>query len=185
VLLSLSVCCLLRAQNAQNGRMSLGVDSIHTDENMCLMLGATAAAGDFFKDLRARDTSEGRTFQKHAKVVRSFPERLTVKIVAGLDSCVGNKKELDCDRCEFRLNDEFMSSLQFEAYWKHGFDMQKAEVEVLSAERSNDLARVEPSAKLWNYELSVKSENIPLSDSLAVVILTPDGRVVSRLSGRL
>jgi hypothetical protein len=98
---------------------------------------------------------------------------------------VGNKKELDCDRCEFRLNDEFMSSLQFEAYWKHGFDMQKAEVEVLSAEQSNDLARVAASAKLWKYELSVESENIPLSDSLAVVILTPNGRIVSRLSGRL
>jgi hypothetical protein len=164
--------------------MSLGVDSIHTTENLCLMLGAKAVAGDFFKDLRARDTREGRRFQKHAKTVKSFPERLTVKIVAGLDGCVG-KKVLDCDRCDLRLNDEFMNSLQFEAYWKQGFDMQKAEFEVLSAEQSNDLARVEPSAKLWKYELSIKSESIPLTNSLIVVILTPNGRIVSRLSGKL
>jgi hypothetical protein len=164
--------------------MFLGVDSIHTTGDVCLMLGAKAVARDFFKGLRARDTPEGRAFQKHGKAVKSFPERLTVKIDAGFDSCVG-KTVLDCDRCDLRLNDVFMNSLQFAAYWKHGFDMQKAEMEVLSAEQSNDLARVEPSAKLWKYELSVKSENIPLSDSLIIVILTPNGRIVSRLSGKL
>jgi hypothetical protein len=164
--------------------MSLGADSIHTTDNLCLMLGARAVAGDFFKDLRARDTQGKRTFQKHAKAVQSFPERLTVKIDAAFDSCAG-KTVLEGDRCHLRLSDEFMSSLQFEAYWKHGFEMQKAEVEVLSAEQSSDLASIAPGAKLWKYELSVKSGNIPLTESLIVVILTPNGRIVSRLSGEL
>ena len=175
--------CVLCGQQTNGGSMSLGADSIHTNEDVCLMLGARAVAGDFFKDFRARDTREGRTFQKHGKAVKSFPERLTVKIDAGLDSCVGGKA-LDCDRCDLRLNNEFMNSLQFEAYWKHGFDTQKADIDVLRAEQSNDLASIAPRAKLWKYELLVKSENVPLTDSLVVIVLTPNGRIVSRLSGK-
>jgi len=148
------------------------------------MLGAKAVAGDFFKGLQTREGRDGRTFQKRRRIVKSFPERMTVKIDVGFDRCVGKGVE-ECDRCNLRLDDEFVSSLEFEAYWKHGFDMKKADIDVVSIEQSNDLARVSPTAKLWKYELTVKSENIPLSDVLVVVILAKDGRIVSRLSGRL
>jgi len=174
------VCGVMPSQQSDERSMSLGVDSMHTVAAVCLMLGARAVAGDFFKDLRTRGTRKGLTFNRHGKEIKSFPARLIVKFDAAFDRCVG-KGPPDCDRCDFRLSREFMSSLQFEAYWKHGFDAeQKAAIE----ERSNDLAQVAPSAGLWKYELSIKSENIPLTDSLVVVVLSPDQRIVSRLSAR-
>jgi hypothetical protein len=174
----------LCSQQADEQGMSLGVDSIHTTGDVCLMLGAKAVARDFFKGLRARETREGRTFQEHGRAVKFFPGRITVKIEAVLDRCV-RKGVPDCDRCDLRLNAGFMDSLQFEANWKHGFETQKADVDFVSVEQSNDLGGVAPSAKVWKYELSVKSKDVPLTDSLAVVIITPSGRIVSRLSGRL
>lgn len=179
-----SFCETLPAQQKDEAGLSLGVDSIHTTEDVCLMLGAKVVAGDFFKGLRAHETHEGRTFQKHGRREKFFPERLIVKIVAALDSCVG-KGAPGCDRCDFKLDGKFMNSLHFEAYWKHGFDMRKANMDVMSVEQSNDLASVEPNAQLLKYELSVNAENVPLTDALVVVIITPDGRIVSRLSGRL
>ena len=175
---------VLSCEQSDKYSMKLGSDSIHTKDQMCLMIGARAVAGDFFKDLRSRNSNNGVTFSKHRQKVRVFPERLTVKVDAGFDRCVG-RGPVDCDRCDFQLSSEFMNSLQFEAYWKNGFAMQKADIEVLNVEQSNDLARIAPFAKLWKYELSVRSENIPLSDTLVVILLSSDGRVLSRLSGKL
>jgi hypothetical protein len=98
--------------------------------------------------------------------VTVFPDRLIVRIDAGLDRCVGPRVPLDCDRCDFRLNTVFMSSFQFEAYWKSGFDMQKADIEVVGVEQSHDLSRVLPTAELWKYEISINSERVPITDSL-------------------
>jgi hypothetical protein len=148
------------------------------------MLGAKAVAGDFFKGLKAREGHDGRTFQKQHGVVKLFPERITVKIYAGFDRCVGKGAE-GCDRCNFRVDDDFMNALDFEVYWKHEFDMTKASIISRTIEQSSDLVRVAPTAKLWKYELTVQSENVPLSDVLVVVILAHDGRIVSRLSGRV
>jgi hypothetical protein len=164
--------------------MPMGTDSIHAKDDMCLMLGAKVVAGDFFKDLRSRRSDNDFTFSRHGKNVTTFPPRLIVKIEAGIDRCIG-REPASCDRCDFQLTKEFMNSLRFEVYWKNGFDLQKADTDVLSVEQSNDLARVAPSAKLWKYELSIRSENVPLRDALVVVLLSPDGRIVSRLSGKL
>jgi hypothetical protein len=57
---------------------------------------------------------------QHVAVV----SRLIVKIEAGVAPCVG-KSVLACDRCDFRFDEEFMTSLQFDAFWKHGFDQRR------------------------------------------------------------
>jgi hypothetical protein len=160
------------------------VDSIHAGE-MCLILGGNVEAGDFFRVLRKRETRNGPSFHNRLGEVKSFPEQLTVRINAGLDKCTG-KQTRSCDRCNFLFDEEFMNSLRFRAYWKDGFHMQKVEIDVLSVEQSNELARVAPAAGLWKYELSINSRNIPLTNSLIIVVISgPDGRIVSRLSGKL
>jgi len=84
------------------------------------MLGGRAVAEDFFKGLQAHKSGEQRTFKRHGKIVRFFPAQVIVKIEAGVAPCAG-KSTLACDRCEFRFDDEFMKSLQFDAFWKRGF----------------------------------------------------------------
>ena len=179
VLLFLSViaCPVLWSQTQVARGFSLGIDSIHTTEDTCLMLGARAVADDFFNDLVASKGGERRTFKRHGKVVKFFPSQLTVKIQAAVAPCTG-KSTLACDRCEFRFDDEFMKSVQIDAFWKRGFDQQKAEIKNLSEIESHDMP-----AKLWDYEFSVDSKDVLLTESLLVVLHAPDGRIVSRLSG--
>jgi hypothetical protein len=176
-------CCIVLSAQSRDHKMDLGVDSIHAGD-MCLILGGSAESGDFFKQLRKRETRRGEVFKNASgQKVMTFPERLTVKIDAALDKCAGPGTS-SCDRCELPLSTEFMNSVQFDAYWKYGFEIQKADIDVLSVERSNDLAPIAPNAELWKYELSIRCKNIPLTDSLVVVLHTPDGKIVSRLSGK-
>jgi hypothetical protein len=183
LLLFLLVYCGVLLGQTSGKSMSLGSDSIHAGDS-CLMLGATAESGDFFKGLRSRDTPNGRIFQKASARITSFPENLSVEIHAGFDSCAG-KGAQTCDRCDFRFNTEFMRSLRFEIYWKRGLDMRNAIVTAESRDQSYDLAQYSEAGELWKYHVSVRSENVPLTDVLVVVILAPDGRIVSRLSGKL
>jgi hypothetical protein len=74
-----------------------------------------------------------------------------------------------------------MKLLQFDAFWKRGFEQRKAEVGDLSEDESDEPAM---TAKLWGYEFSVNSKDVPLTESLVVVLRASDGRIVSRLSGK-
>jgi hypothetical protein len=182
-LLCLLVFCGVSTCQTSGKAMSLGSDSIHAGD-MCLMVGGTAESGDFFKALQSRQTRKGRIFQKGSARITSFPEKLSVEIDASFDRCTGRGAQA-CDRCDFRFDSEFMRSLRFEAYWKRGLDMRSATVVTDSGDRSYDLAQYSEAGEFWKYQFSLRSENVPLPDVLVIVILAPDGRIVSRLSGKL
>ena len=96
-------CSALWGQTDAARGFSLGVDSIHTTDDKCLMHGARAVAEeDFFKGLEAHKSGEWRTFKRHGKIVKFFPARLIVKIEAALAPCA-RKITLACDRCDFRF----------------------------------------------------------------------------------
>lgn len=160
--------------------MYLGVDLIRAGD-ACLLLGGNVESGDFFNGLRKKETQHGEIFKNgKGEQIKLFPERLTVKIDAALDKCMEGKADR-YDRSDIALSTSLMNSLQFDAYWKLGFEMQKADVDVLRRERSNDLG---PKKNLWKYELSIRSEDIPLTRSLVIVLQTPEGKIISRLSGK-
>jgi hypothetical protein len=181
-LLTLWAFCGVSTGQTSGKTMSLGSDSIHAGDAY-LMLGGTAESGDFFQGLRGRDTRKGRIFQKALARITSYPEKLSVEIDAGFDRCTG-KGAQSCDRCEFRFDSEFMRSLRFEAYWKRGLRMRTATIITDSRDQSYDLARYSQAGEFWKYQLAVRSENVPLTDVLVIVILAADGRIVSRLSGK-
>lgn len=174
ILLLFFACQSLSAQNKSEWAMSLGIDAIHSRDDFCLVIGARATAGDFFEDLRVHRTHKGLIFQKHGKSMHTFPKDLTITIDADLDRCRA-KGTPQCDRCEFQLNNEFMNSLKFEAYWKRGLESRQTNIAILG---------MEATGPVWKYQFVVNSENIPLDESLVVVLLTADGRIVSRLSGK-
>lgn len=164
----------LSAQNVDEWAMSLGIDSIHSRGDLCLVLGARAAAGDFFEDLRVHKTHNRNTFRKRGKLVQTFPKILNITVDADLDRC-GAKGTLQCDRCEFQFDNQFMNSFRFEVYWKRGLELRQTNIANF---------RMEATDPVWKYEFNVNSENVPLDDSLVIVLLAPDGRIVSRLSGK-
>ena len=78
-----------------------------------------------------------------------------------------------------------MRSLRFEAYWKRGLRMRTATIITDSRDQSYDLARYSQAGEFWKYQFAVRSEKAPLTDVLVIVIRAADGRIVSRLSGKL
>jgi len=162
--------------------MAMDIDLIHAGK-MCLMLGGDGKSDSFLRNLNVRERHGKRTFREGSTDVKSFPAWVTVTVRGALNEC--EPREEGRSRNDLLLDPSFMSTLRFEAYWKNGFDLRKTDVTIAHKGQSPDLAEVSPTTDLWKYELSVRSENVPLSDALVIVVIERGGGAVSRLSGKL
>jgi hypothetical protein len=145
-------------------------------------------SGDFFQGLQSRSTATGTEFRKKSINVETFPDKLTVRVLAGLDACDPRKSTPQSGAdllSDFHFDTEFLKSVTFEGFWKHGFETRKADVGLASAGRIASLIPLRSSADWWEYELDLRSRGVCLCDSLVIVVLAPDGRQVTRFSTRL
>jgi hypothetical protein len=163
--------------------MPMGLDLIHAG-SMCLLLSAELESGRFFESLTTHQKQGKQTFRVGSEEVRFYPEHVLLKLRGYLDRC--GPREEGRYRNDLRLDSDFMTSLRFRTYWKHGFDMRTVDAKTEKQGRTvdPDFARLSPSTDVWEYELSITSENVPLADSLVLLIFDANGTELSRLSGR-
>ena len=87
---------------------------------------------------------------------------------------------------------ELMSTLQLYLYWKRGVELRPIAnpeskyfsvdpVIPYAAARAHDL----PERFQWSYEYAIPSAGVPLTDSLVLVLRTPEGHMVARVAARL
>jgi hypothetical protein len=175
-------------QSANSSRgfheLSMGFDLIHAG-SMCLLLSAGVESGTFFESLTSHQKQGEQTFRVGSEEVRFYPEHVLLKLRGFLDTC--GPREKGRYRSDLRLDSDFMTSLQFKTHSKHGFDMRTVEAKTEKKGRiaDPDFARLSPSTDAWEYELSIASEDVPLTDSLVLLILDAKGTELSRLSGRV
>jgi len=162
--------------------LPMGMDLIHAG-SMCLVLSADVESGTFFEGLTSHSQHGQQTFRVGSKEVKFFPEHVSIRLDGFLDKC--GPHEEGRYRNDLRLDGEFMSSLRFKTYWKRGFDMRTvdAKVEKQDSPSGLDLALLSPSIDVWEYELSITAEDVPLTDSLVLLISDSTGKELSRLSG--
>jgi hypothetical protein len=174
--------CAANVEGRGNQRIMMGMslDLVHAG-SICLALAANANRDPFLADIKIRKRNGNEEFRKGSRQVQVFPEHLTVTFLGGLRQC--GPREEGRERPELRIDAEFMDSLQFDAYWKHGFDLARSSVKVMSKERSS--YQLQDGDGLWTYELAVKSENVPLTDALVLFVRDAGGREIGRLSGKL
>ena len=163
--------------------MPMGLDLIHAG-SACLLLSGEVESGTFFENLTTHQKQGKQTFRVGSDEVKFYPERVLLKLRGYLDRC--GPREEGRYRNDLRLDSDFMNSLQFKTYWKHGFDMRTADAKIEKQGRSvdPDFARLSPSTDVWEYQLSITSENVPLTDSLVLLVFDTNGVELSRLSGR-
>ena len=83
-----------------------------------------------------------------------------------------------------------MSSLHLELYWKRGIDLRPV-TGVITKYFSvdpvipNAAASGLPEKLQWSYEFIIHSAGVPLTDSLVLVLRTPDHRIAARVAARL
>jgi hypothetical protein len=90
------------------------------------------------------------------------------------------------------LTRSLMSSLKLYLYWKHGVELRPiSDVESkyfsvdpvipYAAAQAHDL----PEKLEWSYLYSVPSANVPLTDSLVLILRTADGHMAARVAARM
>jgi hypothetical protein len=163
----------------------LGIDFLRADD-MCLLLDADVGADDFFDDLRERNTANGIEFRKGTHVVKTFPGRLTVRVIAELGTCtLAERNPEGGNTRNVTLDEHFMRSLTFEGAWKQGFDEKTADLGPLAEGRIPNPTPLPSYRDWWEYDFEVSSYGISLNDALIIVIQSPDGRMIARFSTRL
>jgi hypothetical protein len=157
-------------------------------DNMCLILYGNVEAGDFFDHLRGRKTSDGIQFRKGARDVKTFPENLTVRVIAVLGTCSVRERAAEGGSVfssHVHLDEDFMRSITFDGSWNQGFAEKRAELGPVAEGRIRNPIPLMNDRDWWEYEFKVQSQGISLDNSLVIVMQSPDGKMVARLSARL
>jgi hypothetical protein len=175
-------------EEVQHGKtLQLGMDFLRADD-MCLILYGDVEAGDFFDHLRGRNTTNGIQFRKGAQEVKTFPENLIVKIIAVLGACSVRERAAEGGNVASKnvhLDEDFMRSVSFDGSWKKGLAEKPAELGPVAEGRIRNPIPLMNDRDWWEYEFKVRSEGISLNDALVIVMQSPDGKMVARLSARL
>jgi hypothetical protein len=158
----------------------------------CFRVQGRVTAPGFFDNLKRIDTKQGTVFRRGSEVVTRFPAQLVLVFV------VHDQRDFTCPKppegegAAPYLTHQMMSTLKLFMYWKHGVELRPiANVQQkyfsvdpiipYAAMKAHDL----PERLEWSYEYVVPSADVPLSDSLVLVLRTADGRMAARVAARL
>lgn len=156
---------------------------------VCFRVSGQMTSEDFFDNLKRVDTEQGTIFRRGAETVTKFPDSVVVSFAIRDQLCPAGIQQVGS---RTYMTQEMMDSLRFSIYWKHGVDLHAVKnVKKLDARvdridpYATALAAELPRRYEWSYEFLVPSGGVSLSDSLAFVFRTPDGRIAARVAARL
>lgn len=144
------------------------------DRNVCVNFNPVMTAGDFFDGLQRHETPSGDEFRKNSRVVTNFPEQLTVQLQLSISVC-------DADIYTPAPAPGFVNGIRFKAQWKRGLAMRP--VEQFAIQRVA-ITSEEGDSRLL-FLLKIRDKNVPLTDHLIISVISPQGKLLSRMSGRL
>lgn len=144
------------------------------DGNVCVNFGPVMTSADFFDGLQRRETPSGDEFRKNSQVVKNFPEQITVQVQTSISVC-------DADIYTPAPAPGFVGGIRFKAQWKRALTMRPVaqltvqRVAIPSEEGDNRLL----------FLLKIRDNGVPLTDHLIISVISPQGKLLSRMSGRL
>ena len=156
----------------------------------CFRVKGRVTAPHFFDNLKRIDNeNSGTTFRRGNETLTQFPDQVTLGFVVYDHPCSSQLGGSDPPRY---LTRTLMSSLNLYLFWKHGVDLRPiadAKPRYFSVDPAatylDARARGLPERLVWSYEFDVPSAGVPLTDSLVLVLRTPDGRIVARVAARM
>lgn len=192
---SLAISCaalLLSARDKSVWNYEGGV-FIKTDGSIpngpCFRISGRLTAPHFFDSLKRLDTDEGVVFRRGKESVTQFPGQMLLTFIIYDMPCSFTLEE---NKPSVYLTRSLMSTLRLELYWKHGVELRPlAHVERASAAvrpiapRAAALAHDLPERFEWAYQYAIPSAGVPVTDSLVLIIRTPDGHMAARVAARM
>src|SRR2546423_12618618 len=158
----------------------------------CFRINGRVTAPGFFDNLKRIDTDKGAVFRRGMETITSFPDEVLLTFVVRDhydQTCPRRPDDAGAAKC---LTRNMMTTLQLYLYWKHGVELRpiaNAESKYFAvdpiipcaAARAHDL----PERFQGSYEYAIPSAGVPLTDSLVLVLRTPEGHMVARVAARL
>ncbi len=156
----------------------------------CFRLIGLLNAPPFFDNLRRVDSTTGTLFRRGNDIVTEFPERMELSFELHDLPCAEVGRP---ETTKTYLNREILRSLRVNFYWKHGVFQRPAREIVLKHAATIPIqpyARELSSEPLppkyqWLFDFDVPSAGVPLTDSLVIVLESPEGKIVSRCAARM
>jgi hypothetical protein len=144
------------------------------DKDVCINFNPVMTAGDFFDGLQRHENASGDQFRKNSQVVTTFPEQITVQVQTTVTVC-------DADLYTPAPLPSFFNGLQFKVQWKRGLAMRSVAQVVV---QRVVFASQEGDNRLM-FLLKIRDHNVPLTDHLIISVMSPQGKLLTRMSGRL
>jgi hypothetical protein len=158
-------------------------------EGPCFRISGRLTSPSFFDNLKRINSDSGATFRRGNETLTQFPDQVILAFIIYDHPCAS---QLDRTGTRAYLTRSLMSSLHLYLYWKHGVDLRPITdvqskyfsvdpIIPYAASRAHDL----PEKLEWSYEFAVPSTGVPLTDSLVLILRTPDGHIAARVAARL
>jgi hypothetical protein len=155
----------------------------------CFRLSGRATAPDYFENLKRIDTGLGPIIHRGNDVVSEFPAELHVSFLMYDLPC---SNQLQQTGTRVYLTQADVSTLRLSFFWKSGMHLRPAPGVVpkhfetrLVPPYARELAAELPEKFEWIFEFDVPSAAVPVTDSLVVIMRTPDGRIAARAAARM
>jgi hypothetical protein len=156
---------------------------------VCFRVAGRVTSGDFFDTVKRFDEEQGTVFRRGTETVTQFPDELLLSFVIRDEPCPSGVQRVGT---RTYLTREMLRSMQLSLYWKRGVELRpvakftETDFSVVPiVPYATSLASQLPKRYEWSYNLTILSAGVPLSDSLVLVIRTPDGRIAARVAARL
>jgi hypothetical protein len=161
----------------------------HLLNGSCFRLSGQMTAPDFFDGLRRVDTTNGTFYTLRDKVVTEYPDEVQITLHLLDFPCT-----LDLKDSVVRppITREMMSTLRLNFYWKSGITLRPVETSKRTSANIKRLAPYSTDSRNelaprfeWNYEFTVASEKVPLTNDLVIVIENEEKKIAARVAARL
>ena len=171
-----------------DGGISLNTDGSIPD-GPCFRLTGKVFAPEFFENLKRVDSELGTIYRRGNDVVSVFPEKMQLHFMMYDLPC---SDQIQVTGTQVYLTRALMKSLRLSFFWKRGMVLRPAKgvtpkhlearpVLAYGAEHAMDL----PEKYEWWFEFDVPSENVPVTDSLVILVRTADGHIAARVAARM
>jgi hypothetical protein len=158
----------------------------------CFRLNGRVTAPGFFDNLKRIDFDNADTvFRRGDEVVTEYPDEVLLEFFIHDHPCT---EQMEPGATRTYLTREQISKLRLNLYWKRGIDLRpvgSVTEKYFAVQRRTPYAPVAssdpdvPEKLEWSYVYAVPSAGIPLTDSLVLIVRTPDDRIAARVAARM
>jgi hypothetical protein len=155
----------------------------------CFRIVGRATAPGYFDNLKREDSRTGTLIHRGHEIVTEFPEELHLSFRMYDFPC---DTQLQNAGTYTYLTRAMVSTLRLSFYWKHGLKLRPANGIVPGHHETRrlvpyatDLADELPERYEWDFDFDLPSAGVPVTDSLVLVLLTPNGHIAARAAARM